>query len=339
VPFVRSRPSPVRRVARLAVRLLGLPLAAVVLRLLRLTARRAGVAVVYHTVAQRTGEPRNELVPPHGVDLFDAQILHLRRKYRIVPAAELPAAAASRRRGARFPAAITFDDDLPEHVRFALPVLERHGATATFFLTGATLDAPYSFWWERLQRAIDRGAPIRSPSEGEAQVIAHNEIRRVGWEVEWLEPVDRARWADELLGAAGPDPADAGLRRDGVRRLAAAGMTIGFHTLHHPVLSRLSESTLSAALTDGRKELAAAARTSIDFLAYPHGQATSAVAAAAQAAPYAAAFATGGRPITLSSDRFLLQRWEPGALRTDDLAAAIALRLMRAPTAPQSARS
>ena len=239
------------------------------------------MAVVYHTVAERTGEPRNELVPPHGVQLFAAQIRHLRRKYRIVPSAELQAAAASRRRGARFPAAITFDDDLPEHVRFALPVLERNGTTATFFLTGATLDGPYSFWWERLQRAIDRGAPIRSPSEGEAQVLERNAIRHVGWEVEWLQPVERARWADELLTAAGPDPVDAGLRREGVRRLAAAGMTIGFHTRRHDRMPPLDDESLAAALRDGREELESVVGAPLEVIGYPHGGSDERVAAAA----------------------------------------------------------
>ena len=311
MPFVRSRPSPVRRVARLAVRLLGLPLAAVALRLLRLTARRAGVAVVYHTVAERTGEPRNELVPPHGVDLFDAQIRHLRREYRIVPAAELPAAAASRRRGARFPAAITFDDDLPEHVQFALPVLDRHGATATFFLTGATLEAPYSFWWERLQRALDRGAPIRSPSKGEAQVIARNEIRRVGWEVEWLEPADRARWADELLSAAGPDPADAGLRREGVHRLAAAGMTIGFHTRRHDRMPPLDDKSLAAALRDGREELEEVVGSPLDVIGYPHGGSDERVAAAARSAGFVVGYTTQEVAVTPTSDPLRLGRLNP----------------------------
>jgi peptidoglycan/xylan/chitin deacetylase (PgdA/CDA1 family) len=287
------------------------PLAALALRLLRLTGRRAGVAVIYHTVAERTGEPASELVPPHGVELFDAQIRHLRRKYRIVPAAELQEAAASRRRGARFPAAITFDDDLPEHVRFALPVLERHGATATFFLTGATLDGPFSFWWERLQRAIDRGAPIPSRNGGEAKAATRDAIRHIGWEVEWLEPADRARWAEALLAAAGPDPADAGLRRDGVRSLAAAGMTIGFHTRRHDRMPPLSDDALAASLRDGRDELEDIVGSRLDVIGYPHGGADERVAAASRDAGFAVGYTTQEVAVTPTSDPLLLGRLNP----------------------------
>lgn len=309
--LVRSRPSILRRIARLALRLLGLPLAAIVLRLLRLTARRAGVAVVYHTVAERTGEPAHELVPPHGVDLFAAQIRHLRRKYHVVPSSELQAAAAARRRGARFPAAITFDDDLAEHVQFALPVLERHGVTATFFLTGASLDAPYSFWWERLQRALDRGAPIPSTGDGDARVLPREAIRRVGWEVEWLDPAARAQWADALLATAGPDPADAGLRRGGVRSLAERGMTIGFHTRRHDRMPPLDDEALAASLHDGRDELEELVGSKLRVIGYPHGGADTRVADAARGAGFEVGYTTAEVAVTPESDALLLGRLNP----------------------------
>ena len=57
-------------------------------------------------------------------------------------------------RGEPFPLAITFDDDLRSHVELALPILPVAGAPATFFLTGASLQGPASFWWERLDRAL-----------------------------------------------------------------------------------------------------------------------------------------------------------------------------------------
>jgi peptidoglycan/xylan/chitin deacetylase (PgdA/CDA1 family) len=301
----------VRRLVRLAVRLFGLPIAAILLRLLRLTGRRAGVAVIYHTVAERTGEPGDELVPPHGVELFAAQIRHLRRKYHIVPSADLQAAAAARRRGARFPAAITFDDDLSEHVRFALPVLERHGATATFFLTGTSLDAPYSFWWERLERAIDAGAPIPPRADGEAEVVARNAIRHVAFEVEWLAPVDRRRWSEAVLTAAGPDPADAGLRRAGVRRLVEAGMTIGFHTRRHDRMPPLDDESLAAAVRDGRDELEEVVGNRIDVIGYPHGGADGRVADASREAGFAVGYTTQEVAVTPGSDPLLLGRLNP----------------------------
>ena len=42
-----------------------------------------------------------------------------------------------------------------------MPILRDAGVPATFFLCGASLGAPKSAWWERLQRAVQRG---RSPA-------------------------------------------------------------------------------------------------------------------------------------------------------------------------------
>ena len=115
-------------------------------------------------------------------------------------------------------------------------------------------------------------------------------------------------------------------------------MTIGFHTLHHPLLSMLEGTELEIAMSAGRQELAAAAGTAVDLLAYPYGCATSRVAESAQQAGYTAAFVTGGRPVAWWSDRFLLARWEPGSLSADALSAEVALRLLRAPTPSRSSR-
>ena len=100
-------------------------------RLERRSSRQTGVALVYHRVGETVGDfdvAREE---------FERQMRHLRRCYRVVKAAEILEAAGNRRRGRRFPVAITLDDDLPSHVEEALPALQREGLSATFFLGGA----------------------------------------------------------------------------------------------------------------------------------------------------------------------------------------------------------
>src|SRR5262245_17390140 len=117
-------------------------LAVVLALLLRLSARRAGVVLVYHALAERTGDPERDLVPAHSVAQVEAQLRHLLRRYELVRLEELPAAVAARRRGRRFPISVSFDDDLESHAHLAAPLLRRLGVPATFFLTGATLEGP-----------------------------------------------------------------------------------------------------------------------------------------------------------------------------------------------------
>src|SRR3954447_7633376 len=72
---------------------------------------RVGLALCYHAVDFRNGDPTRELSAPVGIDAFERQVRHLRRWYRVVPASALCDAASARRRGEAVPVAITFDDD------------------------------------------------------------------------------------------------------------------------------------------------------------------------------------------------------------------------------------
>jgi peptidoglycan/xylan/chitin deacetylase (PgdA/CDA1 family)/SAM-dependent methyltransferase len=131
----------------------GAPAAAAAEASLRRTALRAGVAFVYHGLADRTGVPGRDAAPPHGRELFQRHLAFLAARCRIVPASGLAAAVRTRRRGERFPASITFDDDLASHAEVALPLLEHAGVAATFFLGGGGRPEPEEVDVERIAAA------------------------------------------------------------------------------------------------------------------------------------------------------------------------------------------
>src|SRR5690606_811503 len=96
----------------------------------------------------------------------------------------------------------------------------------------------------------------------------------------------------ENLYSAAPEDAAAErlLSRDGIGRLAAAGMEIGFHTLHHPVLPDLDGADLVTAVREGRPELEATIGRHLRFFSYPHGRTDERVARAVAEVGYSAAF-------------------------------------------------
>lgn len=282
----------------------------------RLTSHRAGLALVYHGVGDPPGDPRYELVPRLGLEAFNAQVTLLARRYRVVAASELPRAVVSRRRGGRFPVALTFDDNLVSHVRVAAPVLAAAGVQATFFLNGATAERD-SFWWEDLQRAFDRQTLDLSMLAGVdgAEVEGVQErrpgaLRRLASAIEQLEVPLRSVVVDRLRDSASND-LDRRLTAADVRALAATGFEIGFHTVDHDVLPTLDDDGLRRALETGREALADAAGQPIRVLAYPHGKADARVAEAAQRARYDLAYAGSGRPVHPGAPPTLLPRWEP----------------------------
>ncbi len=322
--------SPAWRAARLLARALGTLLGPAAVLLLRLTARKAGVALVYHRVGPRPGDRARELVPFHEGQLFEGQVRHLVRYYDVVPATRLLEAARARRRGQRFPVAITFDDDLACHATVALPILRGLGAAATFFLCGASLDRPFAFPFERLQRAADEGVPeLAAIVTGRPGATEPSRIHELGLTIELMSPDERDAAAARLAAALGPDPPDAGIRAERVRELAEAGMSIGFHTLRHDSLIGLTDDRLAEAMQAGLGQLARAAGSPVDTIGYPHGRADVRVAAAARAAGFRAGFTTRGRPVTPEADPLLQGRISPSLHSVGSLALYLPLTLLR----------
>jgi peptidoglycan/xylan/chitin deacetylase (PgdA/CDA1 family) len=315
--------SPRRRAREWLLRLLGVLVARGLDDVARRSDRRRGIALVYHRIGDPPGALERELLPALGSALFHSQMRYLASRYRIVPASELLEAARERRRGERFPVAVTFDDDLRSHVDVAAPLLESAGATATFFVCGASLHAPHRPWWERLQVAVDRGldlSPLNLPAAG-------GDIHDLARTIEALSPRKRDELDARLERLVGPDPPDAGLRADDLQRLAAFGFEIGFHTLRHYHLPPLSADALEAAFREGRNELEQVVGQRLRVIAYPHGAVDGRVAVAARAAGFQFGFSGRGQPITPDANPLLLGRLSPSYDSVGELAFDVAWAL------------
>jgi peptidoglycan/xylan/chitin deacetylase (PgdA/CDA1 family) len=262
-----------------------------------------------------------------GTKLFAAHVRHLAAGYRLVAASELLRATRERRRGARFPVALTFDDDLSSHADVAGPILSSAGVTATFFVSGASLYGPHRFWWERLQTAFDDSVELSSlhlqPVPGKAA------IHELGRRIQTLPPHARDELAARLGDLVGSDPHESGLRAGALRRLVEGGMEIGFHTRRHDVLPTLGDEDLDEAMWAGRSELEDAVGP-LRTISYPHGLADARVAAAGRAAGFEAGFTGVPAAVTSGSDPFLLGRVSPSYVSVGELAFDVAWTLCRA---------
>jgi peptidoglycan/xylan/chitin deacetylase (PgdA/CDA1 family) len=274
--------------------------------------------LVYHRVTAAGDRPPGEVVPSLDRRRLRTQIEALATLGDIVDLPDLLGPPTGHRRP-RF--ALTFDDDYPHHVDNALPLLRDLGVPATFFLSGRALHGLGPYWWERLEALV---AAEGITATGRRLGIAAGSAQALAAACE-TDPGARRR-----LEAVAPGGLEAPLGVDGVRDLAAAGMTLGFHTLEHPLLPALDDEGLAGALSTGRAELAAVAGQALTLLAYPHGKADARVARAARAAGYRAAWTGWPRPVRAGDDPFLLGRWEPGPLELDAFVTAVAIRLHRA---------
>ena len=302
----------------------------------RCSRARVGVVLVFHRLDEPPGDPTRELVPARSPALVEAQLTRLRSCYRVVAPSQLLDEVRRRRFGARVPVAVTFDDDLATHVDVAGPLLRRLGIPAAFFLTGASLERPQPFWWEDLQRAVDRrvGAlqDLAAPEGArlaDALAGAPGALRASARAIEQAAPEERARFAAGLRELTEAEPGTS-LDAAGVRALAEAGFEIGFHTCRHEPLPTLDDAELERALEDGRARLEGATERPLRMLAYPHGRAGAREAEAARKAGFVCAFT--GRPTAVrgDDDPFLLGRIEPSFDGVDVFEAQLGRALLAA---------
>jgi peptidoglycan/xylan/chitin deacetylase (PgdA/CDA1 family) len=96
------------------------------------------------------------------------------------------------------------------------------------------------------------------------------------------------------LGGRHPDVDAAMLSEDGVRRLHAAGIEIGAHTVSHPDLTTLPFEAARDELASSRVALESLLGAPVTSAAYPYGRATAETVRAGGAAGLAAACRTSG---------------------------------------------
>jgi peptidoglycan/xylan/chitin deacetylase (PgdA/CDA1 family) len=273
------------------------------------------VILVYHRVGE-AGLRRTELVPRVPVSTLRTHIRVLQELGQIVPLDELVDGSGG---GARPRFALTFDDDHPSHATEVLPLLTSLGAHGTFFLSGRGPLGLGPYWFELLEDALDgEGIEVIAARLGTSPTTAEDVALACERDVE------RQRLLYETT-----EPRYQPLDGHRIASLVRAGMAVGFHTVDHAPLTDLDDDSVNRALHEGRSDLDHLTGSPMLLFAYPHGKADGRVAALARSAGYRAGFTGWPAPVGPRSDRYLLGRWEPGALDAGSFAQRLALRLVR----------
>jgi peptidoglycan/xylan/chitin deacetylase (PgdA/CDA1 family) len=236
---------------------------------------RGLLILTYHRVL--TGEDplrRGEMT----AEAFGRHCSVLRRWFNVLPLVEGWRCA---REGALPPRAvsITFDDGYADNAELALPALQRHGLTATFFVATGFLDG--GRMWndtiiETLRRAPapldlrDLDGPMLSEAGAQARARAVNDTIRAR---KHLPPPERHRRVEELVRRAKvAPPDDLMMRSEQVRELSRAGMSIGAHTVTHPILRKVDDAEAAREMSASRATLESLIQAPVRTFAYPNGR-------------------------------------------------------------------
>lgn len=259
-----------------------------------------------------------------GADDFAAHLAHLRRNHEIVALAEVVRRAEVPDRISGREVALTFDDGLANNATLAAPLLARHDLPATFFVCPALIDEGRWLWNHELRARL-------ASLDDEARAALRKRWSLRGDEVEAaksLSPGDRLALEDDLRAATRAwAPSDAERRRSDVmtweqlRALDPALITIGSHTLSHPILPTLDDEALTREVEESAKRLAAELDRPVELFCYPNG-AEDARVRAVVARTYRAAVTTEPGLVEGGADPHALPRVScpPAPARTATLA-------------------
>ncbi len=185
-------------------------------------------------------------------------------------------------------AALTFDDGYRDNVEYALPILERYGAPWTLFATTGFADATARLWWLELEEAVRRLSRIETTVAGEQLSLpaGTDDEKIAAFDALYprLRTLPEPAMLDAIAGLAEVARVDAGafardlcLRWDELRALAKRrDVTIGAHTLTHPMLAKHDESFVRHELAEAKARIEAVLGVDVRHLAYPVGDPTSA---------------------------------------------------------------
>ena len=221
---------------------------------------------------------------PEEVDAlgFDRICGWIRQWFNVLPLAD----AVHRLKNRSLPAralSITFDDGYMDNHAVALPILERHGLSATFFVATGFLDGS-RMWNDTIVESVRRCELPQLDLHGTvADALGvlplttledrRAAITRIIDQSKYLPLNERNAWVAAVSGRSAVDlPDDLMMTTAQVRALRSAGMGVGAHTVNHPILAGLDWNDAHAEIADGRRQLERIMGERVGLFAYPNGK-------------------------------------------------------------------
>lgn len=238
--------------------------------------------LLYHRVIDQPLAERDYLYSGLVVhrDSFEEQLSHVSRNYSCI---SLDEGVHKLRGGTLSPRSvmITFDDGYRDNLTIALPLLEKYGVPATIFITPGFIDGGPRLWWYEIEYLVRNLDHLCFEWRGELHHYSLNSWAEKNHALARLDPLFKKLRPEEqetLLSALYPPELapfsyqGMMLSWDEIRELGRHPLiTIGAHTMHHPVLSLLRPEEMKREIQGARDTLEAVLGHAVTHSSYPYG--------------------------------------------------------------------
>lgn len=200
------------------------------------------------------------------------------RLYRFVAVTDVLAYFAGER-ALRSACLVTFDDGERAFLEHALPVLQALGVPAALFVSPQVLAEGRPYWFQAV-RALRRELGDAQVKQQVAAVLGCAPEQLASYSVNAilknmrLADIERAIESCQLSRSAKLATLDhpRNMTPDEVRAVAAGGLvTVGAHTMTHPILANESDADAERQITQSVQTLAAWLGRPVEIFAYPNG--------------------------------------------------------------------
>ena len=240
------------------------------------------------------GIPAARVFMFHGVggpdcqaDIFESQMKYLRTNFSVISLREALTISGDAARNFRTEIVLTFDDGLRNNYTIAYPILRRYALPATFFVCPGLIESRTWQWAHEMEQRLLGCKPgnlkkiIAQLGTGEQELKGNNSGDIAEKIVEHMKTMENNRriGTEHLIRSLTQDFETAQQQHDlydtmsweELKSLDPALITIGSHTVHHPVLTRLPYEEMRYQIQESKQWLQRRLNRPIDFFCYPNG--------------------------------------------------------------------
>jgi peptidoglycan/xylan/chitin deacetylase (PgdA/CDA1 family) len=213
-----------------------------------------------------------------GAPALAAQLRYLARNFKIVSLAAMVNRLAQHAAAAPNEIVLTFDDGLRNNFTVVYPVLRQLQVPATFFVCPELIGSGRWLWNHEVRCRLQT-LNLEALDDLRRRLLAPNSSAE--GIVEWMKTLkfQQRRRVEELIQLATPHfrPAPEQTQAydmmdwNELTALDPALITIGSHTLTHPILTTLTTEEINFELSESRRVLEQKLAREIPFFCYPNG--------------------------------------------------------------------